>query len=84
MWDGSGQEAHRFVEAIHVPAGSAQIVGRLGWPLPPGDGWRLTCRMTRKGQVLTTNEYDLAAHDSLRPTLRQRLWAWLTGLVIRT
>jgi hypothetical protein len=58
------------------------VADRLHWTLPPGDGWHLTCRLSQEGQVLARNEYDLAIYDGIRPTAGQRLWAWLSSLVV--
>jgi beta-mannosidase len=80
--DGSGQPVERFSQTVDVTADSAEIAGRFGWTLPPGYSWRIACRLTQDGQTLTTNEYDLGIHDGIQPTLSQRLWSWLTGLVI--
>jgi hypothetical protein len=37
--------------------------------------------LTQGDRVLAENEYDLGDHDGIEPTLRQRMWTWLTGLV---
>jgi len=78
LWDGQGQAVERFTCILDVAADSAAIVGQVDWLLPPGGGWRVTCRLSRGGQVLTANEYDLAVHDDLQPTPGQRLWTWLS------
>jgi beta-mannosidase len=44
--------------------------------------WRLACRLLQNGRSLATNEYDPAVHDGIRPTVGQRLWAWLTDLFL--
>jgi beta-mannosidase len=82
LWDGIGQPAHRFEGVMDVAGDSARIVSRLRWILPPGDGWRLTCALLQNGLALATNEYDLSIHDDIGPTVGQRLWAWLKGLVV--
>jgi beta-mannosidase len=81
LLDKAGQRAYRFAQAIDVAADSAAIVGRLRWTLPFSSSPRLVCRLIQDGQVLAANEYDLGAHDDIQPTLRQRLWSWITGLV---
>ena len=80
--DGKPFQDHR--QSVDVTAHSAQRVGLVGWTLPPGTSWRLTCSITDGTEVLTSNEYRLEAHDDVRPTWRQRLRAWLTGLFIPT
>jgi hypothetical protein len=82
LWDGAGTPIERTSLALDITADSAARVGSLGWTLPPGTGWRLTCRLCQNGQVLSLNEYDLAVHDDIQPTLRQRAWAWLSNLVV--
>lgn len=82
LWDGAGQPAHRFEGGVDVAGDSARIVEHLHWILPPGGGWRLTCALLHHDQALATNEYDLSIHHHSGPTLRQRLWAWLKGLVV--
>ena len=82
LWDGTGVPAERSTLALDIAADSAVRVGSLDWILPRGAGWRLTCRLCQDGQALASNEYDLAVHDDIRPTLRQRAWAWLSSLVV--
>jgi beta-mannosidase len=72
----------RLARTLDVAADSAGVVARLDWLLPPGDDWRLTCGLSRDGQALATNEYDLGVHDDIQPTWRQRLWAWFTKLIV--
>jgi hypothetical protein len=79
--DSTGQPTERFSQMLDVAGDSARIVGRVAWTLPPGQGWRLSCQLKQDGQILSSNEYDLGAHDGIQPTLRQRLRSWLTGLV---
>jgi beta-mannosidase len=83
LWVEKGGPVERFARCVDVAADLAGIVGSFCWTLPAGDGWRLTCALTRAGQTLAGNEYDLAAWDGLGPTFRQRLWSWITGLVMR-
>ena len=64
-----------------MQADSAGVVGHLDWILPPGGDWHLTCQIRREGHILAINEYDLAIHDGIQPTLGQRVQAWLSGLV---
>jgi hypothetical protein len=72
--------------AVGVPAGGAEAVAHLQWTLPwtleEGFGGHLTCRLWQGDTILAANEYDLGYHDGIRPTWRQRLWAWLTGLFV--
>jgi beta-mannosidase len=81
LWDWEGQPVHRLDRTVDVAGDSVGIVGHPSWTLPPGDGWRLTCALLHHGQTLATNEYDLSIHSATGPTSRQRLWAWLKGLV---
>ncbi|MBN1659961.1 MAG: hypothetical protein JXA93_16280 [Anaerolineae bacterium] len=81
----TGRDGHvvqQIEQAVDVDATSARIVAQARWPLPEGGGWHLAARLHQDGVVLSENDYDLEAHDSLHPTLRQRLWAWLTGRVV--
>ena len=80
--DGAGQSVSQLVHRLDVAADSAEIVGRLDWVLPEGDGWRLVCGLEQKGQLVTENEYNLTAHDGLGPGIGQRLWQWLSGLLV--
>ncbi len=80
LLDGAGQPVSQLVHRLDVAADSAEIVGRFDWTLPEGGGWRLLCRLEQQGRPVTENEYDLAVHDGLGPSLGQRLWQWLTGL----
>jgi beta-mannosidase len=81
LWDDAGRAANRFTHRMDMAADSAEPVGHACWPLPPGDGWRLTCTVFHEGQALSTNEYDLSLYDGIRPTWRQRLWTWSSKLV---
>jgi len=83
LWDAEGRPVSRFARRVDAAADSAEIVGSFCWTLPAGDGWRLTCALTQAGQMLAGNEYDLAVYDGLGPTFGQRLWAWITSLVLR-
>jgi beta-mannosidase len=80
--DEAGQTAACHSQPLHVDATSAAVVARLQWTLPPGSRWLITCLVTHEGHLLTANHYDLAQHDSIRPTLRQRLRTWLLGLFL--
>jgi beta-mannosidase len=84
LWDPEGQPAERFVQAVSTTS-AAEVVARLCWSLPwdttEGNGGRLTCRLLQEGAVLAANEYELGHHDDIGLTWRQRLWAWLAGLV---
>ena len=82
LWDQAGQPAQVLRQNVDVTATSARCVGQASWILPPGTVWRLTGQLWHAGQVLTSNDYRLDVHDALQPTWRQRLWAWLTGLLI--
>jgi beta-mannosidase len=79
LFDESGQQVQSLVERVDVMADVAEVVGSFCWILPPGQRWRLVCHISRNGQMLTENEYDLAAFDGLQPTMIQRLRAWLMG-----
>lgn len=79
--DGTGQALYNLARTVDVTADSAEIVGGFCWPLPPGATWRLTCQLIQDNQLLAKNEYDIAVHDDISPTLQQRLWAWLSDLV---
>ncbi len=72
--------------AVGVPGGGAEAVARLRWLLAwakgEGSGGRLTCKLWQGDTVLAANEYDLGYHDGIQPTWRQRLWAWLSSLVV--
>ncbi len=85
LWDPAGQPVERFVLPIDTPAATAEVVARLRWTLTwattEGGGGRLSCRLLQGSATLAANDYDLGHHDDIRPGLRQRLWAWLRGLV---
>jgi len=79
----AGREAStQYSLDVDVAADSASEVGRVGWTLPPGGDWRLTCELLREGQTLAANEYDLTVYDDIGPTSGQRLWSWLSSLVV--
>ncbi len=82
LWAGSGQAAARHTMDVVVETSSACDIGRLNWTLPPGDDWHLTCKLSREGQTLSANEYDLTVHDETGPNLRQRLRFWLRDLIV--
>jgi beta-mannosidase len=82
LHDQAGSVVEKLEQPVDVPAASAQLVARAAWRLPPGGGWRLSARLHHKGGAVSENEYDLEAHDDLRPTFRRRLWARLTSLVV--
>jgi beta-mannosidase len=82
LWDGAGMPVERSTLALDITADSALRVGSLDWTLPPITGWRLTCKLCKNGQTLASNEYDLAIHDDIQPTLGQRTWARLSSLVM--
>jgi beta-mannosidase len=82
LWDESGRVAENLLREVDVSPAAAAPIGEFSWTLPAGDTWCLTCQLGRDGEVLTSNEYLLDIHDGIQPTLRQRLWAWLTSLVI--
>jgi len=81
LWDDAGRAANRSIDRVDIGADSAGPVGQASWPLPPGEGWRLTCTLFHAGQALSTNEYDLGVYDDIRPTWKQRLRTWLGNLV---
>lgn len=81
LWDGKGQQVERFAQTVDLDSHTASAFGSFCWNLPPGGGWRLTCHLTQNGRLLCGNEYDLTVHDGLGPSLKQRLWAWMAGLV---
>jgi beta-mannosidase len=82
LWAGNGDAIEKKSQTMEVVADSAIEVGRVVWTLPPSVGWRLTCELFRDGQVLAQNEYDLTVHDDIAPAAAQRLWSWLSGLVV--
>jgi beta-mannosidase len=82
LWTGPGQAAARHAARVEIQPASVHEVGRLSWTLPPGDDWHITCKLSRQGQVLSANEYDLTVHDDDEPTLQQRVRAWLRNLVV--
>lgn len=77
------QKAHHAEEIVDIAPDSATIVDTIDWLLPPGRYWRLTCRLSHSNQLLACNEYDLAVHDDLGPSIRHRLRALLTSLIVR-
>ncbi len=79
---GDGRPAERLAQAVDVAADSARVAACLDWPLPPGGGWRLACRLALGDQLLSENEYDLTVYDDVQPTWRQRLRAWLTDRLL--
>jgi beta-mannosidase len=81
LLDAAGREAERVEAKVDVAPASATPVAGARWILPSGGGWRLVACIEHGSIVVSENEYDLAACDDLGPTPRQRLWAWLTGLV---
>jgi beta-mannosidase len=81
LWDAMGQPVAQFTRTVDVAADSAEVVGDFCWHLPTGGGWRLSCSLTQGERLLADNEYDLGAHDGIQPTLQQRAWTWLAGLV---
>jgi beta-mannosidase len=80
LWCGDTLSAEPFQLPVDIPAGSAEVAGRVQWTLPPGGGWRLSCSVEHEGRIVTWNEYDLGAHDGIQPTARQRFRSWLGGL----
>ena len=81
LWEAIGQPAAQFARTVDVAANSAGVVGHFCWRLPAGSSWRMTCRLSQGDRLLAGNEYDLGDHDEIQPTLRQRVWTWLSGLV---
>ncbi len=81
LWDARGQAARQMTQAVDVAAQERRTVARFTFPLPPGDRWRLTCRLERKGRTLTANEYDLAVYDDDGPSWWQRLIHRLADIV---
>jgi beta-mannosidase len=81
VWEARGRPAAQFARSVDVAANSAGVVGHLSWRVPAGSGWRMTCRLTQGARVLAANEYNLGDRDRIQPTLRQRVWTWLAGLV---
>jgi beta-mannosidase len=82
LWAGPEQAVARHTLDMEIRADSAREAGRVHWTLPAGDGWRLTCQLVREGQALASNEYDLTVHDDIGPTVRQRLWSWLSSMMV--
>jgi beta-mannosidase len=84
LWNRVEEAVNRFARTVDVSPDSAEVVGSFCWRLPSGGGWRLTSKLTRDGQLLAINEYDLATCDDIKPTLRQRLRSWLVSQVTPT
>ncbi|MFN2227809.1 MAG: glycosyl hydrolase 2 galactose-binding domain-containing protein, partial [Anaerolineae bacterium] len=92
LWDPDGRPAEpaRSIPGLDVPPAMAQSIARLRWTLPwataravpAGSSGRLTCRLLQGEDILAANEYELGHYDDVRPTWRQRLWAWFSGLVV--
>ena len=82
LWASSGGAIERYSQALDVAADSARELDRVRWTLPPGAGWRLMCELVQDGQTLVVNDYDLTVHDDIGPTAGQRLWSWLSSLVV--
>ncbi|MFN2167029.1 MAG: glycoside hydrolase family 2 protein, partial [Anaerolineae bacterium] len=80
--DGSGAQVQLLAQTVAVAAHSAEVVGWIDGPLSAEGGWRLECQLAQGVEVLSRNEYDLSIHDGIRPAIRQRLWHWITGLVM--
>jgi beta-mannosidase len=81
LWDRDSRRLEQIDFEADLPADSAQMVHRLNWTLPPSSGWLLTCQVAYEGETLACNSYDLAVHDGIQPTWRQRLRSWLVALV---
>jgi beta-mannosidase len=47
---------------VNVKPDCAEVIGRVAWTLPEGDG-RVTCRLAQGEQTLSTNHYDLSERD---------------------
>ncbi|MCL7452328.1 MAG: hypothetical protein M8467_04700 [Anaerolineae bacterium] len=82
LWDQEDRATQALRQEVDVPACTAQPIGQFSWILPAGEDWRLTCQLWRQAEVLSSNVYHLGVYDGLQPTLRQRLWAWMTNLVV--
>jgi beta-mannosidase len=80
--DGSGAAVSLLAQTVSVAAHSAEVVGWIDGTLGSEGGWSLECRLARHGEVLSWNEYDLTVHDDIPPSLRQRMWHWLTRMVM--
>jgi beta-mannosidase len=84
LHDGTGRPVQRFARSLVLAGNSAEVVGRFDWSLPEGGGgWALACQLSQDGRLLAENEYDLTVCDTLGPTVGQRLWAWLSHLLLR-
>lgn len=81
LWDGQSRVAEHNARSLVIPADSAATYDLLAWRLPRCDEPRLSCLLTTGLQTLSTNEYDLSIHDDIRPSISQRVRAWLSGLV---
>jgi len=82
LQDGNGAVLRCFTGEVDLPSDSAVRVGDLNLEMPAWSGWTLTCQIMQNGQVLSANRYDLTVHDGIQPTMKQRAWAWFSGLVI--
>ncbi|HSJ58836.1 MAG TPA: hypothetical protein VLC95_16745, partial [Anaerolineae bacterium] len=82
LLDGGGKVVERLEHTTDLAATSAQVIAQAEWGLPAGGGWSLSARLHQDGGMVAENEYDLELYDGVRPTLRQRLWAWLSSLVV--
>jgi beta-mannosidase len=84
LWNKAHQRVLEWVHVTDIAADSAEVVGHLTWILPPDSAGLVTCRLTRDGEVLGVNEYDLDVYDGIQATPLQRLRAWITGLLLST
>jgi beta-mannosidase len=83
LWDVAQQPVRCMESLVEAAAGSANVVGNICWTVPADHGSLLNCRLSRGGDLLASNEYDLTVHDSLEPTLRPRLRTKIRSLVRR-
>jgi hypothetical protein len=79
---GTGKVVERFAQQVDVTPRSACRTGQVRWSLPAGSDWNLSGQLSRQGQTLALNEYDLTVADDIQPTPRQRLRTSLTSLFL--
>jgi beta-mannosidase len=79
--NGQGRPLQELTRTLDLSGDSAEVAARIDWKLPAASGWHLCCKLVHGSQTLSTNEYDLTIHDQIQPSLKQRLWSWITRMV---
>ena len=74
---GEAGVCQRWQTEVDVPADSAQAIGRLEWTLPAESCWQVQARIAQRGQIISTNSYDLTAYDPCPTPRAGRFWAWI-------